>query len=85
VSNSIVTKSVLYVSLIVALLLWTSVGRAAEEAEPTVRLESKGKRARLSLVRIGAYYWQQMTKQLRLTAKFVRSHLPHPGSECSSD
>lgn len=28
-----------------ALLLWTSVGRAVEEAEPAVRLESKTKGA----------------------------------------
>ena len=68
----------MYMLVGVALMLWTVVGRALEEAEPQVRLESKGKGARLSLVRIGAYYWQQMTKQLRLTAKFVREHLPPP-------
>ena len=68
----------MYMLVGVALMLWTVVGRALEEAEPRVRLESKGKGARLSLVRIGAYYWQQMTKQLRLTAKFVREHLPPP-------
>jgi hypothetical protein len=62
----------------VALLLWTSVGRAVEEAEPKVRLESKTKGARLSLARIGSYYWRRMSQQLRLTASFVRSHLPPP-------
>ena len=59
-------------------LLWTSVGRAVEEAEPKVRLESKTKGARLSLARIGSYYWLKMSKQVRLTASFVRSHLPPP-------
>jgi Transposase DDE domain len=62
----------------VALLLWTTVGRAVEEAEPKVRLASKTKGARLSLVRVGSYYWQKVSKQLRLTASFVRQHLPPP-------
>jgi hypothetical protein len=62
----------------VALLMWTSVGRAVEELEPKVRLKSKWKGERLSLARIGSYYWQQMSKRLRLTAKFVREHLPPP-------
>jgi hypothetical protein len=58
----------------VALLLGTSV----EEAEPKVRLVSKTEGARLSLARIGSYYWMKMSKQLRLTAGFVREHLPPP-------
>jgi len=62
----------------VALLLWTSVGGAVEEAEPAVRLASKTKGARLSLVRIGSYYWREMRKRLKLTAHFMRSHLPPP-------
>lgn len=68
----------IYLLVGVALLLWTSVGRAVEEAEPKVRLESRTKGARLSLARIGSYYWQRMSKQLRLTASFVREHLPPP-------
>ncbi|MCA1636673.1 MAG: hypothetical protein LC802_24145 [Acidobacteria bacterium] len=43
-----------------------------------MRLASKTKGARLSLVRIGSYYWQEMSKQLMLTASFVRQHLPTP-------
>ena len=68
----------IYLLVGVALLLWTTVGRAVEESEPKVRLGSKTKGARLSLVRVGAYYWQQMSKQVRLTAQFVREHLPPP-------
>lgn len=68
----------MYLIVGVALLLWTSVGRAVEESEPAVRLESKTKGARLSLVRIGAYYWLKMSKRVRLTASFVREHLPPP-------
>jgi hypothetical protein len=68
----------MYLMVGVALLLWTSVGRAVEEAEPAVRLASKQKGARLSLARVGSYYWQQMSRRLRLTTQFVREHLPPP-------
>jgi hypothetical protein len=68
----------MYLLVGVALLLWTTVGRAVEESEPQVRLESKTKGARLSLARIGSYYWRKMSKQLSLTASFVREHLPPP-------
>jgi len=68
----------MYLLVGVALLLWTSVGRAVEESEPAVRLASKTKGARLSLARIGSYYWRKMSRQLRLTAQFVREHLPPP-------
>jgi hypothetical protein len=68
----------MYLLVGVALLLWTSAGRAVEEAEPKVRLMSRTRGARLSLARVGSYYWLKMSKQLRLTAKFVREHLPPP-------
>ena len=68
----------MYLLVGIALLLWTSVGRAVEVEQPKVRLRSKTKGARLSLARIGTYYWQQMSRQLKLTASFVRAHLPPP-------
>lgn len=68
----------MYLLVGIALLLWTTVGRAVEEQAPKVRLESKTKGARLSLARIGSYYWQKMSRQLKLTARFVREHLPPP-------
>jgi hypothetical protein len=68
----------MYLLVGIALVLWTSVGRAVEESQPKVRLMSKTKGARLSLARIGSYYWQKLSKQLRLTARFVREHLPPP-------
>jgi len=68
----------MYLLVGVALLLWTSVGSAVEDEEPAVRLESRTKGARLSLARIGSYYWQKMSKRLRLTARFVQEHLPPP-------
>lgn len=66
----------MYLLVGVALLLWTTVGRVVEESEPRVRLLSRTKGARLSLARIGSYYWLKLGKQLRLTAQFVREHLP---------
>lgn len=68
----------MYLLVGVALMLWTSVGRAVEKAHPKVRLESKTKGARLSLARSGSYYWQKMSKQVKLTARFVRERLPPP-------
>jgi hypothetical protein len=68
----------MYLLVGVALLLWTSVGRAVKEEQPKVRLRSKQKGVRLSLARIGSYYWQTVTKQLKLTTRFVREHLPPP-------
>ena len=58
----------MYLLVGLALLLWTSVGQAVEQAQPKVRLQSKTKGARLSLARIGSYYWQRVVKQRRLTA-----------------
>jgi hypothetical protein len=68
----------MYLLVGVALLLWTSIGRAVEESQPKTRLMSKTKGARLSLARIGSYYWQKMTRQVKLTTRFVREHLPPP-------
>ncbi len=68
----------MYLMVGVALLLWTTVGHVMEEEEPQVRLMSKTKGARLSLARIGSYYWREVSQRLRLTAKFVREHLSPP-------
>lgn len=62
----------------VALLLWTAVGRAVERRRPKVRLVCKRKGARLSLARVGAYYWHEVTRRTRLTLRFVRENLPPP-------
>jgi len=68
----------IYLLVGIALILWTSVGSAVEEAEPQARLVSRTKGARLSLVRLGSYYWREASTQLKLTASFVREHLPPP-------
>jgi len=46
-----------------------------EKAQPKTRLRSKTQGARLSLARIGSYYWVKITTRLRLTFRFVREHL----------
>jgi hypothetical protein len=60
----------------VALLLWNVVWRTVEKAKPKARLVSKQKGARLSVARISFYYWQQVSKRMKLTARFVRERLP---------
>jgi hypothetical protein len=68
----------MYLLVGIALLLWTSAGCVVQEQQPNVRLRSKTKGARLSLARIGSYYWQKVTRQFKLTTRFVREHLPPP-------
>jgi hypothetical protein len=53
----------MYLLVGVALLLWTTVGHVMEEEEPKVRLMSKTKGARLSLARIGSYYWRELSRR----------------------
>lgn len=62
----------------VAMLLWTSVGRALEKQAPKVRLKCCRHRARLSLLRIGILFWRKFTGRVKLTTKFVKAHLPLP-------
>ena len=68
----------MYLLVGIALLLWTSLGQAVEVEQPQVHLRSKTKGARLSLARIGSYYWQRMSRRFKLTTSFVRAHLPPP-------
>jgi len=63
----------------VAMLLWTSIGRAAEKKNPKVRLQCKSRRrARLSLLRIGILFWRKVTEKIKLTTKFIKANLPPP-------
>lgn len=66
----------------VALLIWTSVGAAVERKQPKVRLRCKQKGARLSLVRVGSYYWHHITRTVRLTLNFMQQNLPPPRIRC---
>lgn len=62
----------------VAMLLWTSLGRALEKQMPKVRLKCCRHRARLSLLRIGILFWRKFTGRMKLTTKFIKAHLPLP-------
>lgn len=68
----------MYLLVGVAMLLWTAIGSQMEKSDPKVRLRSKKKGARISLVRIGIFYWQMVTKRVRLTTKFIKAYLPKP-------
>lgn len=62
----------------IAMLLWTTIGQLVEKREPKVRLQCQRKGARLSLVRVGFYYWQRVTEKVGLTKRLVQEQLPPP-------
>lgn len=68
----------MYLLVGMAMLLWTSIGRFVEQENPKVRLRSRTKGARVSLVRIGMLFWRKVTEKLKLTTKFIKQHLPLP-------
>jgi len=68
----------MYLLVGLAMLLWTSVGRALETKHPKARMRCRKKGARLSLVRIGILFWHNFTQRLKLTTKFVKRNLPRP-------
>jgi hypothetical protein len=68
----------LYLLVGVASLVWTSVGRFVETNKPKVRMRCRKKGARLSLIKIGTLFFTQVTRNLRLTTKFIRRNLPLP-------
>jgi hypothetical protein len=66
----------MYLLVGVALLIWTTVGEVMEEDEPAcglrVRRWGRGSHSPAS----APIYWREVSKRLRLTASFVREHLP---------
>lgn len=68
----------MYLLIGLAMLVWTSVGRFVERAKPKVRMCCRTKGARLSLVRTGILFLNQINKKVRLTTKFVKENLPPP-------
>ncbi len=62
----------------VALVLWTAVGQAVAEQEPSVRLPCQQKGPRLSLLRVGIYYLRNLARRVRLSVRFIQQHLPLP-------
>ena len=69
----------MYLLIGVAMLLWTSIGRAIEKEKPKVRLKCFCRhRARISLLRIGILFWRKFTEKLKLTTKFIKTNLPLP-------
>ena len=62
----------------VALVLWTAVGHAVVQRDPSVCLPCKHKGPRLSLVQVGIRFLQKMAHTVRLDVRFIRRHLLPP-------
>lgn len=61
-----------------AVLLLTAVGHAVAERDPSVRLPSKTKGPRLSLLSVGLLLWPILHSQIVITPRFLEDHLPPP-------
>lgn len=68
----------MYLLVGVAAVLWTAIGRCVEKKDRKVRLRSKSKGARISLLRVGIFYWRVISGKFRLSVKFIKTHLPKP-------
>jgi hypothetical protein len=62
----------------IALLLWTAVGHAMAEAEPSVRLPCKRKGPRRSLLQVGIRFLAKLAQTVVLGVAFIRAHWPAP-------
>lgn len=62
----------------VALALWTAVGHAVVQRDPSVCLPCKHKGPRLSLVQVGIRFLEKMAHMVKLDARFIRRHLLLP-------
>jgi len=60
----------------VALILWTAVGHAVAQEDPSVRFPCKIKGPRLSLVQIGIRFLQKVANLIQLNICFIQQHLP---------
>lgn len=68
----------MYLLVGVAVVLWMTIGRSLEQKNPKIRLYSKKKGARISLLRVGIFYWKVFVGKFRLSMKFIKAHLPKP-------
>ena len=61
-----------------AVLLLTAVGHALSLKQAHVRLPSKTKRPRLSLLTVGLLFWPVLQNKTVINLKFLKTHLPPP-------
>jgi hypothetical protein len=61
-----------------AVLLLTAVGHALSQKHAHVRLPSKTKGPRLSLLTVGLLFWPVLQNKVVLNLKFLKTHLPPP-------
>ena len=62
----------------IALMLWTSVGSSVVKARPKTQLLCKQKGARVSVLKIGIYYWREVTRRVKVGIRFIKKNIPAP-------
>lgn len=67
----------------VALLLWLFAGIAKAAEDPAVRMISRKKGARVSLVQVGLLFLQDFKN--RISARFIKRHFVNPKLTCFAD
>jgi hypothetical protein len=61
-----------------AVMILTAIGHAVAQKSPNVRLPSKRKGPRLSLLTVGLLFWPSLQNDLAITPRFLKIHLPPP-------
>jgi hypothetical protein len=59
-----------------ALMILTAVGHAVAQKYPHVRLPSKTKGPRLSLLTVGLLFWPSLQNKILMTPRFLKNHIP---------
>jgi hypothetical protein len=70
------SRFVLLIGLSVMIL--TAVGHALAQKQPNIRLPSKAKGPRLSLLTVGLLFWPFLQNTLVITPRFLKKHIPPP-------
>ena len=70
------SRFVLLIGLAVMILI--AVGQALATKHPSVRLASKTKGPRLSLLTVGLLFWPYLQNKLVITPRFLKNHIPPP-------
>lgn len=59
-------------------MILMAVGQAVAAQHPNVRLASKTKGPRISLLAIGSLLWPDLQNIIVITPRFLKNHLPPP-------
>jgi len=61
-----------------ALMILTALGHSLAQKYPNVRLPSKTKGPRLSLLTVGLLFWPALHNKIVITPRFLNNHIPPP-------